>query len=943
MIGTTMTLQITDGFGEIKFSGVLRPSQVAASSIIEKQLDSQSRRLHIVAPPGSGKTVLGLYVWSDLVRKPTLVLSPNSAIQSQWAARTSLFDLDDREHLVSTDPMNPGLLTSLTYQSITLPSRGDENLESIAIERWAEKLIEVGEAHDFLTAEFWQNDLKQRNPDYYRDRLGFYRKQVRDEEAKKGEAMSYLHSSSLENLERLKDAGIGLIILDECHHLLHHWGRVLAEISPYFDNPTVLGLTATPPCKSGASPEDIERYGDFLGPVDYEVPVPALVRDGNLAPYQDLAYFVRPTGLELKYLAEVDKDFDALITTLREPRTIDAEQRVPPLLEWVETVVVKPAVAGIQFKAWPTMPANENTVDDFLNASRVYLERNGKIMPHGVPLISPSIRAVEWTNLSLLTPIIDRYIRHGLRLSQHPEDHALAENAIAQFRLLGRQISETGVRAAASPVTRVMAYAQGKVEALPIVLAAEKEALGDSIRVVVVTDFEKTSSMALVEGVLDEEAGGAVAVFRRLVTHPETDALDPVLMTGTTVLVDDDLVVRFLASCREWISEKGLSITLEDVEIGPYHEIRGRGKDWLPRYYTEMITELFQQGLTRCIVGTRGLLGEGWDASRINVLIDLTTVTTKMSINQLRGRSFRLDKEWPEKVSNNWDIVCLAEEFTRGFSDYERFEKKHKQLYGVCDDSAIEMGVGHVHAAFTETTVEGVNEGMGLLNQEMLRRAGRRDQSRIQWRIGEPFDAEPRAAIEISPTGMGNGFPLGAGAVGEIWTDNSLTDAIAQAVFESMQSIGLLPSVGRLGGGERGGGWMRLYLEECNEEQSIAFCSAMGEVFGSLDSARYIIPRSSRFFVKVSRQTFLSKYFPFLFKDRIDTNIDDRMMMWHAVPKALSKNKKDVERFQIFWNVYVSTGTAIYARSESGKNTVNQAIASGLIPKAKLHEKRVFL
>ncbi|MEC7261241.1 MAG: DEAD/DEAH box helicase family protein, partial [Candidatus Thermoplasmatota archaeon] len=67
-------------FGNIGFSGTLRPSQVAAVSIIKPQLDLNEKRLHIVAPPGSGKTVLGLYVWADLVRVPTLVLSPNSAI-----------------------------------------------------------------------------------------------------------------------------------------------------------------------------------------------------------------------------------------------------------------------------------------------------------------------------------------------------------------------------------------------------------------------------------------------------------------------------------------------------------------------------------------------------------------------------------------------------------------------------------------------------------------------------------------------------------------------------------------------------------------------------------------------------------------------------------------------------------------------------------------------
>ena len=54
-------------FGKIGFSGKLRPSQVASSTIIKKELESDSRELLIVAPPGSGKTVLGLYVWSDLV------------------------------------------------------------------------------------------------------------------------------------------------------------------------------------------------------------------------------------------------------------------------------------------------------------------------------------------------------------------------------------------------------------------------------------------------------------------------------------------------------------------------------------------------------------------------------------------------------------------------------------------------------------------------------------------------------------------------------------------------------------------------------------------------------------------------------------------------------------------------------------------------------------
>src|SRR6185436_11158719 len=168
-----------------------------------------------------------------------------------------------------------------------------------------------------------------------------------------------------------------------------------------------------------------------------------------------------------------------------------------------------------------------------------------------------------------------------------------------------------------------------------------------------------------------------------------------------------------------------------------------------------MITELFQRGVTRCLVGTRGLLGEGWDASKINVLIDLTSVTTSMTVNQLRGRSIRLDSDDPNKLANNWDVVCLAPEFAKGLDDYHRFMAKHLHLFGITDDGAVEKGVGHVHPAFTELKPEGVEGSMQVLNEEMLARVQRRADMRNLWRIGEPYQSEPVQAVEARPMKAG--------------------------------------------------------------------------------------------------------------------------------------------------------------------------------------------
>ena len=45
------------------------------------------------------------------------------------------------------------------------------------------------------------------------------------------------------------------------------------------------------------------------------------------------------------------------------------------------------------------------------------------------------------------------------------------------------------------------------------------------------------------------------------------------------------------------------------------------------------------------------MLGEGWNAQRANVLVDLGAATTSVSVQQVRGRTLRLDPDDPAKVA----------------------------------------------------------------------------------------------------------------------------------------------------------------------------------------------------------------------------------------------------------------------------------------------------
>ena len=79
-----------------------------------------NRRLHLVAAPGSGKTVIGLEVIRR-INQPTLVLAPTITIRDQWVDR--LVDLFlppgvGRPAWVSTELKKPAFLTVATYQAL---------------------------------------------------------------------------------------------------------------------------------------------------------------------------------------------------------------------------------------------------------------------------------------------------------------------------------------------------------------------------------------------------------------------------------------------------------------------------------------------------------------------------------------------------------------------------------------------------------------------------------------------------------------------------------------------------------------------------------------------------------------------------------------------------------------------------------------------------------
>jgi len=130
--------------------------------------------------------------------------------------------------------------------------------------------------------------------------------------------LSILHPNGQRLIERIKAAGQFTIVLDECHHLLEMWGYLLRALAHELgDNVFLVGLTATPPSEMGA--REALLYQELFGRADFEVPTPAVVKEGNLAPYQELAYITSPLEHELAYIAEEKTRFEELLASMMRP------------------------------------------------------------------------------------------------------------------------------------------------------------------------------------------------------------------------------------------------------------------------------------------------------------------------------------------------------------------------------------------------------------------------------------------------------------------------------------------------------------------------------------------------------------------------------------------------------------------------------------------------
>lgn len=649
---------------DVAFQGDWRTYQARLLERLDSYLED--KRLHIVAAPGSGKTVFGLEVVRR-INRPTLVLAPTITIRNQWAERLVQYFLSHgspKTDWVSTNIRHPELLTIATYQALHALCSGEpEETEDACADEETNSTIELPNGN--------------------------------------GNGKSAIPVELPEAL-----SGFETLVVDEAHHLKAEWWRTLTFVVDRL-KPTLIALTATPPYD--VSPYEWQRYEDLCGPVDAEVAVPELVLQGDLCPHQDYVYFSVPAAVELKTLVEFRAAIDAFADRLRQNR------------EFVAAVANHPWMNNPNSHIEEILEAPE-----YLSSMVVYLNAVGEQVPrsvlHCLAVDSKSIPSfgLDWLEI-LLTHCLFADAERFKDIEQVLKSirHELGQlGGIERRKVVLRNPSDH---------TKLLTTSRTKLHSIEEIVRIESGALNDHLRCAVLTDYIRKAELPK----SPEEAGefddiGVVPVFETLRRAGIPDVRLGVLC-GSLVIIpksSKELVIRAAAAIG--IAQEDL--VFQAMQHDPNYlmlEIRGGYHQGSVR----LITAVFEQGGISVLIGTKSLLGEGWDAPTINTLILASFVGSYVLSNQMRGRSIRIDPASPTKTANVWHLVCVEPGPFGPGDDYALLTRRCSAFVGVSatsptiENGTERLGLGHPPYAEQQITELNAKAAHRALDREGLRRS----------------------------------------------------------------------------------------------------------------------------------------------------------------------------------------------------------------------------
>lgn len=845
-------------------------------------------KVHIVAAPGSGKTTLGIELIARM-RECALVLAPSITIREQWKERIVdgfLLEGLNPDDYISQDLKNPRAITIATYQAL-----------HSAMNRYKGKIDESGNVEDDKEAD-----------------------DVRNASAKDTEEVDY---SDFDIVKTMKANKIGLVCLDECHHLRSEWWKALEDLKKEMGGFKVIALTATPPYDSNATMWN--RYLNMCGEIDEEIAIPELVKEGSLCPHQDFVYFNYPTKEERE---EVEKF---------KTRSKAAYDKILGDAVFADAVASHRGLCGLV--------SDEELLDNpnYFAAILIYLQAKNIPFPDRLKRLLGTKRLPEM-EASWLELLLQGFLYEDVE--NYTCDEEYRKELISYLKAEG-VIEKKKVSFTTTPsIEKLLMTSKGKCESIKDIVAHEYKTDGKDLRLLVLTDYIRKEYEKALGADADVMSLGVIPFFEQLrrSVGTETDLRIGVLC-GTIVIIPAEAKDALLAAVGD--SGKITFSKIGNLSEEDYVKVNVVGD---AHFLTGAVTDIFTQGCMQVLIGTKSLLGEGWDSPCINSLILASFVGSFMLSNQMRGRAIRVFKQNPEKTSNIWHLVCLSPWKEAGkeggdeiSEDYALLQRRMDHFLGLhYTEDIIENGIERLSVItppFNEANV-------AKINQKMLELSGERVALKERWNrslalhkkmdiVEETAVAEasvPKVVFKESLRGliiagvllvvllivraMCKGTFLGVIATIGLVADiiYALTKlprffqlmnaekrlfAFGNGVRKALLKLGLMESAkSKVKVEGKGLEMQTVYLSGGTGRDKTLFTKCINELFGQIEDQRYLLVRSSK----------LRGAYDF-----------------YAVPECFAKRKEDATLFYECIKPYMGKYELVYTRSENGRQVLLEA------------------
>ena len=510
----------------------------------------------------------------------------------------------------------------------------------------------------------------------------------------------------------------------------------------------------------------------------------------------------------------------------------------------------------------------------------------------------------------------------------------------------GRMVSLTSNKA----MEKILINSLGKLDSIREIVCTEYKGLGKELRLLVLTDYIHREYQGII-GCSNQkiEKIGVLPLFEYLRRELVSELRLGVLCGSILILpkeAEDYLkkllqVKNYQFSVEEFRDSKGSGLGYIRVVI------KGKKQD-----VVKVITKIFEAGYIQVLIGTKALLGEGWDSPCINSLILASFVGSFVLSNQMRGRAIRACPGNPDKVSNIWHLVCLETDKETEINrfagireedlseDYAMLVRRMKGFLGVSyKECTIENGIARLglrNECYTRKEVDSINESMKKYAMDRDGLRSRWNQAMILYDKMEVVNESeiPKDCLKpganffnligyellnlvvfivnlslyrlvlihrlgrmglllcntIASVTVVFAWRYGGKLVKMMTPLNRLKD-IGEGIQQALKAAGLVESECQVRVEENHDLQFHIYLLGANAREKGLFATCVEEFLGVVDNQRYLLYSKKRW---------------------------KSMQDCYRVPEIFSKNKETAEQFRNIMRKWIGDYQLIYTRGEGG-------------------------